>query len=191
MCLSLKVRRDLEFTFACLPLLREVLTGQQQHSGLSVYQLRLVRILRWIRLDIVEIHGATLKLSGPTIFMMKFNFMWSWLRLILFRGINFTILQIAVNIWILAWAGLTKDKVWRQNIANRYSSIAKHYQLIKVFSATLLNLHKIQILITPTESLLDLEGCNYNPLDYPNVKSSIKICSKLRYSFIALTKVHS
>ena len=58
MCLSLKVRRDLEFTFACLPLLREVLTGQQQHSGLSVYQLRLVRILRWIRLDIVEIHSA-------------------------------------------------------------------------------------------------------------------------------------
>ena len=58
MCLSLKVRRDLEFTFACLPLLREVLTGQHQHSGLSVYQLRLVRILRWIRLDIVEIHSA-------------------------------------------------------------------------------------------------------------------------------------
>ena len=156
MCLSLKVRRDLEFTFACLPLLREVLTGQQQHSGLSVYQLRLVRILRWIRLDIVEIHGATLKLSGPTIFMMKFNFMWSWLRLILFRGINFTILQIAVNIWILAWAGLTRFKVHWQNIASRWKFLcsalhrdcaltakyhcsvfkAKHDQ---VFSAALLN----------------------------------------------------
>ena len=73
MCLSLKVRRDLEFTFACLPLLREVLTGQQQHSGLSVYQLRLVRILRWIRLDIVEIHSA--ETSIYTVLHMTNNFL--------------------------------------------------------------------------------------------------------------------
>ena len=74
------------------------------------------------------------------------------------RNLNFTILQIAV--YILAWAGLARGKVYRQNIASHWNflyffqhstvtvqyccsvSKEKHDQ---VFSAALLNGRKIQI----------------------------------------------